>query len=212
MATIRDLSTQAAALGLPATTWRDRLLPAHFDGRMFHVESASVDTGRRIALHEFPKKEKPYAEDMGRRAVEFTVRGYVIVYPHDDPGEALLYRRDYTLARDALDERLARGGPGMLQLPTMIKQVMLVVCTRYRMSEESRLGGFCTFDMSFVERGVQPFQTAIDTSALLTAQTAAMTRAVSEAWARQRTLKSTTLIGRSGVGSGPQQSLPPFSG
>ncbi|MCA1457709.1 DNA circularization N-terminal domain-containing protein [Bradyrhizobium sp. BRP22] len=52
---------------------------------------------RRIVEHEFPKKELPYAEDMGRSAREFTVRGYCNVYPYDS--EIVLFRRDYRLAR-----------------------------------------------------------------------------------------------------------------
>lgn len=208
MPTIRDLSTQANANGQPLTVWRDRLLPAHFDGCQFHVESGSMEGGRRIAMHEFPKKEKPYAEDMGRRATEFSVRGYVIVYPHDDPDGSLLYRRNYQDARDVLQARLDRGGPGPLLLPTMPKQALLVVCSRYRMTEEDRLGGYCVFDMSFAERGVQPFRLAPDTASLLNAQTAALQKTVSDTWARQRTFKPATTIGRAGFGPGPQRSLP----
>ena len=48
------------------------------------------------------------------------------------------------------------GGAGVLQLPTMAP--MVVVCSRYRLSEEQRAGGFCEFDMQFVEWGAPPFQ------------------------------------------------------
>lgn len=189
MATARDLNAQAARAGKPQSPWRSRLLPAHFDGRLFHVETGSVGGGRRIALHEFPKKELGYAEDMGKRAREFTVRGYVIVYPHDAPegGEFdLLYRRDYTLARNALQTRLDQGGPGMLQLPTMWELAIAgpVVCTQYRMTEEERFGGYCVFDMTFVERGVQPFRQKPDTTGQMIAMSQAIMAAVQGAWNR----------------------------
>jgi hypothetical protein len=101
--------------------WRDALLPAMFDGCMFHVEAGSQAGGRRIALHQFPKRDAPYAEDMGRRATEFTVRGYCIQFmfnagPADIPYPSL-YMQDYRLSRDALQQRLDAGGDGILQLP-----------------------------------------------------------------------------------------------
>lgn len=176
MPTIRDLPV----------AWRQRMLPAHFDGRAFHTEAGTRESGRRIAVHEFPKKEQPYSEDMGRKAVEWQVRGYCIVYPNDDaPADLLLYRRDYQLARDALYERLERGGPGVLQLPTM--KPMIVVCQRFRLTEEEKAGGYCVFDMSFVERGVKPFQTIPDTQSALIAQSNALKAAIEQVWEGQRT-------------------------
>jgi prophage DNA circulation protein len=142
VATIRDLPSP----------WRQRLLPAHFDGRLFHAEAGSRESGRRIVTHEFPKKDLPYSEDLGRKAIEFTVRGYIIQFPYDANA---LYQRDYTIARNALQERLDLGGFGTLQLPMM--RPLTVVCSRYRMTEEERTGGYVVFDMSFVELGVSPF-------------------------------------------------------
>ena len=175
MATIRDIKN---------TAWRDRLLPAHFGGLEFHVESGSRESGRRIVVHEFPKKELPYSEDMGRRAVMFSVRGYCIVYPHDDAAATALYRRDYQIARDALQARLDTGGPGVLQLPTMAP--MRVVCQRYRLAEEEKFGGFCTFDMQFAEVGVQPFMPQVDTQENLRAMSDSLKAQVGQTWAAQR--------------------------
>jgi prophage DNA circulation protein len=132
--------------------FRDEWLPASFRGAMFHVETGSKESGRRIVVHEFPKRDIPYAEDMGRRTMEFSVRGYCITFPVDTSID--LYRRDYRVARDALIAALETEGPGTLQLPTI--KPMLVVCPQYRWSEEARSGGFCVFDMSFVEYGLAP--------------------------------------------------------
>lgn len=175
MGTIRDLPS----------AWRDRLVPAHFDGCEFHVESGTIESGRRIVVHEFPKKEQPYAEDMGRKAVEWQVRAYCIVFPNDSGAisGSLLYRRDYQLARDVLNERLWRGGPGWLQLPTF--KPMFVVCQRFRLTEEERAGGYCVFDMSFVERGVRPFTTTVDSRTKLEEQANFLKNAVQQVWAGQ---------------------------
>lgn len=130
--------------------WRDKLLPASFKGCEFHVEAMSEDSGRRLVVHEFPKKEKPYVEDMGKRTISYTVRGYVIQYMRDTAYP--LYQRDYTIARDLLRDVLDQGGSGRLQLPSLPS--VIVACDRYRMTEETRQGGYCTFDMLFVEQGV----------------------------------------------------------
>jgi prophage DNA circulation protein len=137
-------------LELPSA-WRAYLMPASFNGARFHCDANAMESGRRIVEHQFPKKDLPYAEDMGRHAREFTIRGYCIVYPRDQDD---LFQRDYRQPRDALILALEAEGPGTLQLPTRPAQV--VVCTRFRFSEEDRFGGFCTFDMTFAEYGMPP--------------------------------------------------------
>ena len=143
--------------------WRKALLPARFRNAYFHVESGSRENGRRIVVHEFPKKELPYAEDMGRTAIAFTVRAYCITYPRDIVGPGLeLYRKDYRVARDLLMDELEKEGTGDLQLPTLPR--MRVVVTRYRLTEEQKAGGFCVFDIGFVEAGAPPFKPIISSA------------------------------------------------
>ena len=115
MATITELSARAMRANprQPPTVWRDQLLPANFDGYAFHVDAASRESGRRIHVHQFPKKELPYSEDMGHEAITFTVRGYIIVYPHEEAGTPglspnTLYQRDYRNARETLLQALAQ--------------------------------------------------------------------------------------------------------
>ena len=158
----------------PPTPWRDALMPASYKGAMFHCEVNSRESGRRTVTHQFPKKDLPYSEDMGRHARQFTIRGYCIVFPADSV--IPLYRRDYRIARDALLEQLEAGEPGVLQLPTQPSQI--VVCPRYRMTEEEKFGGYCVFDMSFVEYGLSPlnYSPSIATSQVLS-QTAKQLRA-----------------------------------
>jgi hypothetical protein len=91
---------------------------------------------------------------MGRKATEFSVRAYIIQFPYDTGVD--LYQRDYTIARNRLQERLDTGGSGVLQLP--LQDPMEVVCTRYRLTEEERLGGYCVFDMQFVDQGTKPYR------------------------------------------------------
>jgi prophage DNA circulation protein len=141
--------------------WRDEYLPASFRGALFHCASNAFDGGERVVVHEFPKKDFPYTERMGRKAGEFTVRGYIVAYG-GDYGNVLM-RRDYRIARDQLRYVLDLGEEGQLQLPSL--PVMNVICQRYRLSEEQRFGGYCTFDMSFVESGTSPLYYSQDTQA-----------------------------------------------
>jgi prophage DNA circulation protein len=132
--------------------WRDKLLPASYKNCEFHVEAMSPDGGRRLVPHEFPKREAGYVEDMGRRTGGFTVRGYIIAYGRDtrDPR----YQRDYTIARDRLRDALDQGGAGRLQLPSV--PAVIVACDRWRMTEEAQRGGYCSFDIVFMEQGHAP--------------------------------------------------------
>lgn len=132
--------------------WRVALQPASFKNIEFHVEAASITSGRRLQVHEFPKKELPYAEDLGRRARTYGVRGYVVSYVRDTG--LTLYQRDYRIPAGLLRAALDEGGAGRLQIPTMAP--VIVACDRYQYTEEKNLGGYATFDMSFVEQGEAP--------------------------------------------------------
>jgi prophage DNA circulation protein len=126
--------------------WRDALKPASFRGAQFFCEVGNKSNGRRIVVHEFPKKDIPYSEDMGRRAKTFTVRAYCIMSSRRG--------NDYRPMRDALVSALEQNGPGKLQLPTIPAEQ--VVVTRYRLTEDEKLGGYCVFEIEFAEAGSAP--------------------------------------------------------
>ena len=148
--------------------WRERWMPAAFRNARFHVDAGSRESGRRIVSHEFPKRDVPYAEDMGRKAREFSVRGYIVVYPKDASStntqiSSELQKKNYIPARDALIKALEEEGPAKLQLPLLGE--LNVACSRYRVTEENRLGGYCVFDMTFTEFGQAPAEGARQSTA-----------------------------------------------
>lgn len=158
MTTIKDIH-------LP---FRDELLPASFRNAPFFCESNSRDNGRRIIVHEFPKKDLPYAEDMGRKAKTFSIRAFCITYPMTlDGDKGQLYNVDYRVPRNALLTALETDGPGTLVLPTLPSEN--VVVNRYRLNEEARFGGYCTFEIEFSEYGVPPqyLTVSVNTTAVL---------------------------------------------
>lgn len=122
-------------------SWQDRLRPSSFRGVPFRVDEAIRGGGRRQALFEFPKRDIPYAEDMGRRARRFTVQGYII-------------GPDYIENRDALIEALEQEGPGLLV--HYLYGEFQVSVDNYVISESRERGGFCRFDAQFMEAGEPP--------------------------------------------------------
>ncbi len=131
--------------------WRERLVPASFRGAQFHVEVQARSGGRRLAPHEYPKRDDPYTEDMGRRGRAFSVTGYLI-----GPG--------FRGARDALIAALESEGAGQLRLPT--GHAMQVLCSTYNAAERRERGGYVEIDMQFLEAGSQePTRTSEDTQA-----------------------------------------------
>ena len=104
----------------------------------FHVEDSERAGGRRIAPHEYPKRNSGYAEDMGRRQRTFRVRGYTI-------------GPNYDLLARAVVAVLEADGPGLLILPTLGEG--LVVCVGFSAVESREEGGFATIDMEFMEAG-----------------------------------------------------------
>jgi prophage DNA circulation protein len=119
--------------------WKLNLKPASFRGAQFHIDVDARTSGRRTALHEFPKKDIPYAEDMGRRAKRFTVVAYLI-------------GPFYQVERDALIEALEVEGSGQLVHPTYT-DVDSVVVETYVATERRERGGYVEIEMMFVEAG-----------------------------------------------------------
>jgi len=120
-----------------------RAVGATFRGAAFYVESAEFAGGRRTVMHEYPSRDEPFSEDMGRRAREFTVEGYVL-------GD------DYLFSRDALITELEQPGVGELVHPYY--GTRRVAAKGFRVRETSVDGGMATFSIEFVETPSQPAQ------------------------------------------------------
>ena len=85
--------------------WRDNLVQASFRGAEFGVdESENKAGGRRIALHEYPGRDDPFAEDMGEITKTFSIEGFIV-------GD------DYLDRRPASDRRVQHAWPGELVHP-----------------------------------------------------------------------------------------------
>lgn len=131
-------------------TWRDELHPASFRGVPFHVESDSMPVGRRTQLHEYPQRDKPTVEDLGRVARETKLVAFVV---GDD---CYVLRDDLLLALD-------QPGPGELIHPWFGR--MNVTATSCKVTHERREGGVVRFDLSFIEEGEKGFPAGVPNTA-----------------------------------------------
>jgi prophage DNA circulation protein len=135
--------------------WRGKFQEASFRGAMFHVETDARMGGRRVALHQYPKRNTPYAEDMGRAANRFVVQGYIIGRSNEN----------YLTGKDDLIEQLEKDGPGWLRLPLpyqMTDQYVMVMS--YTVTEARERGGMCMVQMEFVEYGDPVYRQTVSTA------------------------------------------------
>lgn len=121
--------------------WNDHLLAASFRGISFFYDDTKRSGGRRLVEHEFPLRDDPYVEDLGRKKREHKITGYVI-------GD------DYADQREALETALDDFGSGTLIHPYRGE---LKVNIRSWTSQEIRdEGRMARFDIDCVETGSEP--------------------------------------------------------
>lgn len=82
----------------------EQLQPASFRGVAFEVEASGITVGRRTVVHEYPQRDRPYVEDMGRATRNITLQCFVV-------------GSDYLEQAQALMHELEEPGPGTLIHP-----------------------------------------------------------------------------------------------
>lgn len=148
-------------------SWREELKRgASFRGVPFFVESSEMSGGRRGPVHEYPGKDTPYREDLGREKRTFNVSGFVL-------GE------NYFTDRKRLQDALEARGPGVLIHPYQGTRIVSVI--GYRVREETREGGLARFEVEFLETGEASQPTVYtDVGAELAASVASMREVAGE--------------------------------
>lgn len=147
----------------------ERLLGASFRGVPFFVPERTLSGGRRGATHEFPQRDLPDADDMGRKARTFRVEAQVL------GGVAGGYD-SYMDARDALLRALEVPGAGVYVDSWQGR--WSVVARTYECKESHAEGGLARFTITFEEEGEERFPSvAIDSRAGVEASSAALTDA-----------------------------------
>ncbi|WIC11156.1 DNA circularization N-terminal domain-containing protein [Escherichia coli] len=126
--------------------WKERLVDASFRGVPFKTEDESTGVGRRVETHEYPNRDKPYTEDLGKVTGRPVFSGYVI---GDDCYDQ----------RDRLIEALNKPGSGTLVHPAY-GEMSVCVDGEIRVSTTSGEGRMVRFDLRFVEAGELSFPTS----------------------------------------------------
>ncbi len=151
--------------------WRDTLrrvrLPdgrevvgASFRGVPFFVDASERTGGRRAVVHEFPMRDQPFVDDLGRQARKFPIEGYVV-------GEDYMVDRDRLLA--ALEDR---AGAGELVHP--FYGARRAICTALSVRETPREGGMAVFQIELTEAAEAPAPSeAVDRTAEVASTAAA---------------------------------------
>lgn len=135
--------------------WRDRMQGASFRGVPFLVDDDSVPVGRRTQLHEFPQRDQPFVEDLGRRTRQYKFTAFVA-------GDDCLSQRDKLLT--ALDT----PGPGELVHPWFGR--MTVTAGECEVSHARNELGMVRFSLEFIDGMLAFPNQAPNTRRLLAAQ------------------------------------------
>lgn len=134
-------------------TWRDSYRTGSFRGVPFRSQTNETSGGRRVETHEFPGRDRPWTEDLGRRAKTRSL-------------EVFVAGADYLDQRDRLMAALDFAGPGTLVHPWDGSQVVNV--PDYSVRDTTEEGGIAFFTITFIESGqVIEAATAPDTAAIV---------------------------------------------
>lgn len=128
------------------TGWRSHLRAASFRGVPFEVEDEEGDFGRRVQVHEYPNRDKPFTEDLGRATRRITINAYLV-------GD------DYPEQRDRLIAAIETEGAATLVHPYYGEMKGNVDGT-VRVSHSKGEGRMCRVSFQFVESGELSFPTA----------------------------------------------------
>lgn len=145
--------------------------PASFRGVAFKVDGDDLQIGRRTVVHEYPGRDTPSVEDMGRETREYALSAYLI-------------GPDFIAERDRLIEALEQVGPGELVSP-WYGRMNVVVMGKQRISHSKKDGRMCVVSFTFVESGEDEWPTSTSLgSSLLAGRSASLLEKAQEVFAR----------------------------
>ena len=124
-----------------------QLRTARLDGVPFVFVSGTASFGRRIVSREFPNRDIPGDEDIGKGRREFKIVGFVV-------GE------DWQRQRDRLIAAAERKGPRRLTHPTFGELEVRVPRKGLQIGEDSEALRMVSFTLTVLEAGRLAFPTA----------------------------------------------------
>ncbi|MCA8264795.1 DNA circularization protein [Burkholderia vietnamiensis] len=135
----------AARLGGSPGSYFDQLRPASFRNIPFVSLGGSSSFGRRQQMHEYPKRDEPWVEDLGRGARRIRMLGFVI-------GDNVIAQRDVMIAA------CEAVGDGQLVHPTLGRRTVSLM--DFRSVEHWERGRYFEFQFEFIEGGKRQYPTS----------------------------------------------------
>lgn len=150
MSVISDLGDIASDY-INQKTWSESLRKASFRGVPFGVLGGDFRAGRRVAVHQYPGRDKPYVEDMGRSTRLIRMTGFLVT-------NSLIYGGgDAKAQRDAMVAAAEKAGPGTLVHPTLGNLTVSVPDGGLQVVERWDQGRFFEINLTFIESGARIF-------------------------------------------------------
>ncbi|WP_161993654.1 DNA circularization N-terminal domain-containing protein [Muricoccus nepalensis] len=130
--------------------WRANLRPASWRGVAFQVLGSEALFGRRVHVHEYPFRDQPWAEDLGRRSRAMLVKGFLI---GDDVAAQL----------EELQAAAEAKGPGTLVHP--LRGEFTVTLLNLAAADAWDEGRIVRLSMEFIETGARRFPGSVTNGA-----------------------------------------------
>lgn len=121
----------------------EQLFPASFRGVPFEVTTSDLQIGRRTQAFEYPQRDKPFIEDLGRSARQIEL-------------EAVIVGADFIPRMNRLIAAMEAQGAGTLVHPFLGEMTVTPQATT-RVSYDTHGLGVATATLSFIESGEYEF-------------------------------------------------------
>lgn len=135
----------------PAAPWFAQLQRASFRGVPFAVLTGEARFGRRVAVHEYPYRDIPWVEDLGRSTRRINMAGFLVENSSIYGGGAVLNQR----ARMVDAAELA--GPAILVHPTLGRLTVSLAEGGFQCVERWDAGRYFEISFTFIESGQKLF-------------------------------------------------------
>lgn len=154
------------------STFAEKLRPASFRGVPFSVIDSTFTVGRRIHVFEYPQRDKPFVEDLGKSAREVTVT-------------AVFAGADYISGMQKLLDAMEQEGSGVLIHP-MLGSMKVTPKASTKVTYSTKDCGYSSATLTFVESGDYVYPTSgVDTAAKVASAAAGLNTAALQAFIKQ---------------------------
>ena len=122
-----------------------RLRRASYNGIRFEVDGSDLTFGRRTVTHEYPQRDVPYVEDLGKATRKITLSAFVV-------GEDFIDRANRLIKAIENPKTTPDGMPDNVLVHPWLGRLKVVAIDSPKVSWDLKLG-FAKLTLQFVEAG-----------------------------------------------------------